>query len=193
MKHTLAEPTVERREAILRAAAILFARDGIAETNLRQIARQAGISSGTLHYYFPSKDNLVATLILDAVRPMGQQAWEIAHGGRHPLEGLREIVRLTFEQLDSNWEVYFVALLLGDHLRAKLSGAFPTATEAITELVRRGQEAGLLRAGDPLLLAILCHGILLRVPRARAFGELQPPISQYAEEVVEACWRVLAK
>lgn len=193
MKHTLAEPALERRDAILHAAATLFAREGIAETNLRQIARAARISNGTLHYYFPSKDNLIDELILKAVTPLYRQTWEIVQSDGHPREQLGELVGLTFQLFDANWDTYCVALLLGDHLRARQPGEFPSATGALAELVRRGQQGGLVRDGDPLLLAVLCHGIILRVQRARAFGELQPPISQYADEVVEACWRVLAK
>ena len=181
-----------RREVILRAAARLFARQGIAETNLRQIARKARISNGTLHYHFPSKDELIETLILAAVAPLGRQAWQIARTDGHPRRQLEGLVRLAFELFDSDWNTYYVALLLGDHVRTALPADFPTATEAIAEIVQRGQEAGIVRDGKPLMLAILCHGIILRVPRARAFGELEAPISQYVNQVVEACWRVVA-
>ncbi len=45
----------ERREAVTAAAAALFARRGFAETTTAQIAREAGISTGSLFYYFPDK------------------------------------------------------------------------------------------------------------------------------------------
>lgn len=191
MQNTIARQT-NRREGILRAAAELFARQGIAETNLRQIARRAGMSNGTLHYHFPSKDELVETLILGAVEPMGRDAWKIAGKDEHPRRQLERIVELSFDLFDTDWDRYYVALLLGDNIRARLKSEFPTATGAIEEIVRRGQRTGSVRDGDPLMLAILCHGIMLRVPRARAFGELAPPVSQYVEAVVDACWRVLA-
>jgi TetR/AcrR family transcriptional regulator, transcriptional repressor of aconitase len=44
-----------RREAITSAAAALFARQGFAETSTADIARAAGISTGSLFYYFPDK------------------------------------------------------------------------------------------------------------------------------------------
>jgi len=182
-----------RRDVILRAAAQLFARRGIAETNLRQIARKARISNGTLHYHFPSKDKLVETLILTAVAPLGRQAWQIAHTDEHVRRQLDGLVRLAFELFDFDWNTYYVALLLGDHLRTALPPQFPTATEPIAEIVRRGQGASLVRDRKPLMLAILCHGIILRVPRARTFNEIEAPISQYVDQVVDACWRVPAR
>lgn len=45
----------ERREAVTAAAAELFARRGFAETSTAQIAKAAGLSTGSLFYYFPDK------------------------------------------------------------------------------------------------------------------------------------------
>ncbi len=186
------DKSTDRRDAILQAAAELIAEQGITETNVRQIALRAGISNGTLHYYFPSKDELIDELILKAVAPLQHRTWEIVQGDGLPRELLTELVGQTFALFDASWNLYHVALLLGDHLRARKPAEFPSATGALEELVRRGQQAGLVRHGDPLMLAILCHGMILRVQRARTFGELAPPLSQYADHVVEACWRVLA-
>lgn len=187
-----ADRATDRREAILQAAAELLARAGIAETNLRQIARRAGMSNGTLHYYFPSKDELIDALILKAVTPLHRRGWEIVQADGHPRDRIAELVGSSFQLFDTNWDIYYVALLLGDQLRARQPEGFPSATGSLAELIRRGQQAGLIRAGDPLLLAILCHGMILRVQRGRAFGELEPPLSQYADQVVDACWRLLA-
>lgn len=149
------------------------------------------MSNGTLHYYFPSKEELLDALILKAIAPLSRQTNEIVRRDGHPRKVLADLVKQTFELFDANWNLYYVALLLGDHLRARKPDEFPSATGALEGLVRRGQHTGLVRDGDPLLLAILCHGMILRVQRGRAFGELEPPLSQYAHQVVEACWRIL--
>jgi AcrR family transcriptional regulator len=49
------EQQQQRREAVTAAAAELFARRGFAETSTAQIAKAAGISTGSLFYYFPDK------------------------------------------------------------------------------------------------------------------------------------------
>ena len=183
--------TAQRQGGILRATARLIARQGFAETNLRQIAREAGMSSGTLHYYFPSKGELLDALVLNAVLPLYHKSCEILQREAHPREVLAELVEMTFELFDANWDMYHVALQLGDHLRARKPAEFPSAMKALEEWVRRGQEAGLVRQGDALVLAMLCQGMILRVQRARVFGELKPPLGRFAEEVVESCWRVL--
>ena len=65
------------RKGILDAARRLFARKGYEETTTRDIAREAGIASGTLFNYFPSKEAIVARLAGEAlgevVTPVGSE------------------------------------------------------------------------------------------------------------------------
>ncbi len=51
------------RQAVLDAAARLFARRGYAGTNLAEIAQEAGIKAGSLYYHFASKDELVGEVL----------------------------------------------------------------------------------------------------------------------------------
>lgn len=51
------------RETLLRVAARCFERHGIAGTSMERIAREAGVSRPTVHYYFSSKDSLVEAFI----------------------------------------------------------------------------------------------------------------------------------
>ena len=58
----MAAPT-DRREVILREAAELFARQGVAATTVREIADAAGILSGSLYHHFASKDDIVDAVL----------------------------------------------------------------------------------------------------------------------------------
>jgi AcrR family transcriptional regulator len=50
----------ERREELVRAAWRVIAEYGIDELTIREIAREAGYSSGVLAHYFENKDDLLA-------------------------------------------------------------------------------------------------------------------------------------
>jgi len=58
-----AERPTAREEEILAAACRAMARLGFGETRISDVAREAGTSTGTVHYYFETKDDvLVAAL-----------------------------------------------------------------------------------------------------------------------------------
>jgi len=58
-----AEAKTETRQRILEAATSLFKREGWHETTTRSIAVAAGIATGTLFNYFPTKEAIAAEMI----------------------------------------------------------------------------------------------------------------------------------
>jgi AcrR family transcriptional regulator len=59
----------EQRKRLLDTALELFARQGIVETPLSAIAREAGVTPAMLHYYFKSRDQLLDVLIEERIQP----------------------------------------------------------------------------------------------------------------------------
>jgi len=75
----LARPRSEdKRKAILKAAAGVFAERGIADAPTSAIARAAGVADGTLFTYFESKSELMDALYLDLRQRIGQALAEVA-------------------------------------------------------------------------------------------------------------------
>ncbi|MDY7225321.1 TetR/AcrR family transcriptional regulator [Hyalangium rubrum] len=56
----MAERNQAVRTRILLAAVTCIERDGLEATGIREIAREAGVNSAAINYYFQSKDNLIA-------------------------------------------------------------------------------------------------------------------------------------
>ena len=61
-----AEAKESTRRKILDAAQELFRTTGFEATTTRDIARAAGIATGTLFNYFPTKEAIVTTLVMDS-------------------------------------------------------------------------------------------------------------------------------
>jgi AcrR family transcriptional regulator len=59
-----------RRRQILDAAALCFARNGFHATTMPEILTEAGMSSGALYRYFPSKQAIFEALVDDGMRPV---------------------------------------------------------------------------------------------------------------------------
>lgn len=56
--------SLEKREIFLAAALKLFAQQGVNNTSTNAIAREAGTAAGTLFLYFPTKQDLINTLVI---------------------------------------------------------------------------------------------------------------------------------
>ena len=53
----------ERARQIIAAAATVFERQGYANTSMKDIAQEAGVAQGLIHYYFGTKDDLVISVL----------------------------------------------------------------------------------------------------------------------------------
>lgn len=53
-----------RRAQIVRAASTVLARQGYSDTSLKDVAREAGVAAGLLHYYFESKQELLLDVVI---------------------------------------------------------------------------------------------------------------------------------
>jgi AcrR family transcriptional regulator len=73
----------DTREAILDAAAELFATQGYAATGTREIAAAVGLRQASLFHYFPHKDDLLAELLDRTVAPsLAATDWLASASGR---------------------------------------------------------------------------------------------------------------
>jgi TetR/AcrR family transcriptional regulator, cholesterol catabolism regulator len=87
----------DRRELILSTAAELFAQRGLHATTVRQIGDAVGLFSGSLYYYFPSKDAILDELLtryLDAIRV---RYVAVLAAGKSPAETLHDLVVTSLE------------------------------------------------------------------------------------------------
>src|SRR5438128_5556591 len=80
-----AEPKADRRRALVAAAYRRIATDGFEGLRTRDVAADVGVNIATLHYYFPTKEALIRSVIGQAMQRFGETM--PAHG--HPVDQLR--------------------------------------------------------------------------------------------------------
>ncbi|BCW90900.1 HTH-type transcriptional regulator BetI [Alphaproteobacteria bacterium SO-S41] len=168
----------KRRAAFAEAAFNILARDGLAGLTVRDVAREAGFTTGALVHYFPSKSELFVAASEHAalvVRPRMEQD-EVAYPG---LEGVRRVIYDALPRTPEARALWSVWLVFWD--RAKVDPVIgKLARERYAEwhgrlarLLGRAQEAGdLSPKADPELLAqtatILVDGIAVQALRTSA-------------------------
>jgi len=54
---------MKKKDAILRAATVMFANKGFADTSGQELARLTGVAEGTIFYHFKSKEGLLLAIL----------------------------------------------------------------------------------------------------------------------------------
>lgn len=146
--------TRDRRDAISTAAAGLFASKGFDQTTAAEIARAAGLSSGSVFYYFADK-RAVFRSIFEADLPAAREMVARHAGSADPLGSVLAIVdELGGPAQDPSAAGILVELLRQiDHdeqLQHVIAQTTDVVRDGLAALIRQGQAAGALDKGlDP--------------------------------------------
>jgi len=83
----------ERRKQILDAALTVFSQKGYHATNVSDVAAQAGVSQGTIYWYFESKEALFTAALLWFFEGFGAEAFAAVENYQTAPEKLRALAR----------------------------------------------------------------------------------------------------
>ena len=78
-----AADALDRREQLIAAAARVLVRDGSAGMRVRDVAVEAGVSTGIVHYYFGSKDEMLVDALRWAIGKPAERFAELRRDGDH--------------------------------------------------------------------------------------------------------------
>jgi TetR/AcrR family transcriptional regulator, acrAB operon repressor len=140
------------REGLIRTAIDCFARYGYAGTSIDRIARAAGVTKGALYYHFRDKEQLLFAAVQERVGAFERYVLERVEPLDDPKVGLREIARICAQNARADNHRRFILTLMVEALdtNAELSAQFREMMRRFRafprDLIRRGQERGLLRA-----------------------------------------------
>ena len=139
----------DKREAILRAATKVFARNGYFNSKVADVARVAGVADGTVYLYFKSKEEILRSIFEHNTTEAVAAGREELRKIKDPREKLRRIARHHLERLgaDRDLAVVFQVELRGT---TKFMEEFSAAGLAeylglIREVFEEGQRAGVFR------------------------------------------------
>jgi AcrR family transcriptional regulator len=81
------------RERLLRAAEVVFIRDGFLDAKITDIAAEAGVSNGSFYTYFESKEAIFTTVIQAVIELMYQAAVAPHDMDRSPQARIEHVTR----------------------------------------------------------------------------------------------------
>lgn len=143
-------PITDKREAILRAATRVFARNGYFNSKVADIASAAGVADGTVYLYFKSKEEILHSIFDRSVDEAVNDARKQMESIDDPSEKLRRIAHLHLERLGADRDlaiVFQVELRGSTKFMEEFSAAgFAAYLGLIRATIEEGQRAGLFRA-----------------------------------------------
>ena len=134
------------RARILEVAFAAFASEGLG-VSVHEIARRAGVGTGTVSRHFPTKEALFEAIIRDRAESVVAQAQELqdSHAG-DPAGALFAFVALLAGELAADRGLAMAMAGAGIDLEAAAGGPGSDITATIAALLDRAQQAGTVRA-----------------------------------------------
>ena len=174
-----------RREQIIEAATRVFAEKGFRRATTREVAREAGVSEGTIYNYFEDKDDLLMA-ILDRLNETKRRAQDFEEGMATDFRGFfKEYLRRRMSFIWEHREVFRVVLsemLVNAELRELYLQQVVAPTMGIAEEnFRSRMEQGEVRQSDAPLTTRSVAGAVLGVLVLGLLGDEE--IGSRSEEV----------
>lgn len=157
----------EKRTSILDAAAKLFLERGYDAVSLDDILEEVGGSKATLYSYYGGKEGLFAATVESACSCKLASLQEIDLAGLDPEAGLTLLGRKFLQAIcDTHGKSLFRTMVAEAERFPQLATAFYQAgPEGVIRVLQRGVETwqaqGLIRPGNPEVLAIQFMGMLM--------------------------------
>ena len=157
--------SVNKYEAILRAAIKVFAQSGFFNSKVADIAREAGVADGTVYLYFKNKDDILVSIFNHVVNEALEQGRARLQDLDDPVEMVRKIVAAHLQLFASDRDL---AIVFQAELRSSTKFMEQFSATGVTEYldliraaIQEGQRRGLLRKElNSTLLAKILFGAL---------------------------------
>ena len=177
-----------KSQQIIDAAIRVFARTGYYNSRVSDIAREAGIASGTIYLYFKTKDDILVTLFRERMAEWVEAVRTEIAAVPDPVAKLRRLVALHFSTLESNpdlAEVVQVELRQGHKF---FRGASAHEVSAYFTLIGGVLEAGIasgqIRGDVPVKLATkMLFGAMDQIATSWVLGKRAYRLSDAADAV----------
>lgn len=178
----------DKPQQIIDAAIRVFARTGFYNSRVSDIAREAGIASGTIYLYFKTKDEILVTLFREKMAAfVASLRSEIAREP-DPEAKIRRLVRRHFEVLEASpelAEVVQVELRQGQKFfRGASAHEVSAYFELIGSVLQDGVASGAFRRDLPVKVATkMLFGAMDQLTTSWVLGKRGYRLAEAAEPV----------
>jgi AcrR family transcriptional regulator len=156
----------ERRQQILEATWHVIAVSGFRNLRVSDVAKRAGVSSGMIHYYFDTKHDLLKAAFERYYEHSTERRQWLMDTDKGPLELLKLLVESYLPVEDETlegwhvWSELWVEGLQEPDLRQLNEDFYGQWRRQVADIIRDGQDAGVVRDGSATDLANMLIGMI---------------------------------
>jgi TetR/AcrR family transcriptional regulator, fatty acid metabolism regulator protein len=136
----------KRRQQLKEAAYRVVSKKGYNNFTIRDIAKEAGLSNGLVHYYFKDKEELLLSLLTEMNRKLKKNTISVLKNINDPIKKMKAFLRLAFEQVVTEKEYYYVIIDFwsqanrNERMRKANIKLFDSYNEMLTVIIQEGIE-----------------------------------------------------
>ena len=178
----------DKHHQIIEAAVRVFSRNGYYNSRVSDIAKEAGVASGTIYLYFKTKDAILVTLFREKMAAWVAHVRAAIAGEPDAVAKIRRLVALHFGVLENDpalAEVVQVELRQGHKFfRGATAHEVSAYFELIGSILEEGQVAGAIRRDLPVKIATkVLFGAMDQVATSWVLGKRKYRLSDAAAAV----------
>ena len=151
------EKVQKKKEEIIEATLKLYANRGYYLTNIREIAKEVGITAPTFYHYFSDKRELFAEAIEYVIDNFKKERKRVLVGEKDPVKRTKVMFQIFVDHYPKIGEILNQlrsAAIIGDEwAKERLAAIYEQLSENTAKEIRVAMHAGFIRQVDPDLLA----------------------------------------
>lgn len=118
----MSRPRADRRPEILAQARALLRSEGLAGLTFEAVAQRLGLTRQAVIYWYPSKEHLLAEVVLVVIREESEALQRAVQGAADPGDAVRAVLRAMLDHHGAaGWEelrvIYMSTQLVAEHRR----------------------------------------------------------------------------
>jgi AcrR family transcriptional regulator len=181
----------DRREQIMDAALRVFAQKGFTRATNREIAHEAGVTSGLIYHYFDSKDALLKAIIeqrspLQMVRDLSPQMLAMSPEALLRLIVAQMLAIVEDERFVQLLRVYLPEAMYSPEVSSLGATSIQEATRLLEDYFTAKMESGELRQENTGLSAQLVMGSVMSLVLRRQILHDPDALRYTHEEIVDS-------
>lgn len=141
-KEKLEKKQADKRQHIIEAASSVIVEKGIEKTSLTDIAKAAGMSKGSLYYYYATKDDLIFDITETHINRISDNLFEIIENNRDNASW-EDVLKILYErilQAETRGRLHLYLIQQSLNGNAELADRFRKKYREWNRLIKEGFE-----------------------------------------------------